>query len=356
MSTGEKRGAKAVSWTEIERAAEAAERAEREERERWLAMSDDDVDRELSAAGIDPGEAAGALKAALGTAPAPAAVEPTANAASTAEPSRVVSLASAREKRETKRAPRPVWVSLLVAAAVGAVVLGGGGAVYVALRDEPPAPVPTTPGPAPEPTAPTPPPEAVAATERAAKLRKEAHAECDDEKWTECAESLAEAAQLDPEGKGTRDVRRMYGKIHRERADEDRHAKPGSLVPRTLSPGRAADLRQQLKPYAGQRIDLLCEGTAEPLVLCAQLASVFKGAGWVVKKTNARAGTIAFHGMHLEVATGADDATEDAADALAAGIDQDVWAYVEGPDDMAPAAAEGGAADVGPLRLTVGPQ
>jgi hypothetical protein len=355
VSTGEKPRT-GVPWTAIDRAAGAAERADRDERERWLAMSDEEVDHELAAAGIDPGEAAGALKAALDRAPAPAAVEPIVTAASTAEPSGVVSLASAREKRSAKRAPRPAWVSLLVAAAVGAVVLGGGGAVYVALREGPPAPVPTTPGPAPEPSAPTPPPEAVAKAE-AAKLREKAHAECDDEKWAECKESLAEAARLDADGtNATRDVRRMYDKIQRERAEEERHAKPGALIPRSLSPGRAADLGETLKPYAGQRIDLLCEAAPEPLALCAQLASVFKGAGWAVKKTNARAGTIAFHGMHLEVATGAEDPTEDAADALAKGIDYDVFAYVEGPDDMAPAGAEGGAADAAPLRLTVGPQ
>jgi hypothetical protein len=148
----------------------------------------------------------------------------------------------------------------------------------------------------------------------------------------------------------------MVDEIQRERAEEERHAKPGELLPRSLSPGRAADLRGKLKLYAGQRIDLLCEAKSEPLVLCGQLVSVFKGAGWVVSKTNAPAGTIVFHGMHLEVATGADDATEHAADLLAKGIDDDVWAYVEGPDDMAPAGAGEGAADAAPLRLTVGPQ
>jgi DNA-directed RNA polymerase specialized sigma24 family protein len=103
-----------------------------------------------------------------------------------------------------RRMMRERWAAEL--AAVAAVLF----AVLIAwmwLRREQPTADPVLPTPVPE----TAPPE----LERAAKLRAEALGECDRNAWERCLEGLDEAAQLDPAGDTSQQVRRA-----RERAEQ----------------------------------------------------------------------------------------------------------------------------------------
>ena len=109
---------------------------------------------------------------------------------------------------------------------------------------------------------------------------------------------------------------------------------------------REAGWSRAIAASKGQALRLVCVRAAEPARLCAQLAAAITSAGWTVTRTNVDADAGAAHGMLIEVATDADDATQGAADALADGLQQG-FLMARGPHDMPP----GGDA---PLRLTIG--
>ena len=319
-----------VSWATIDR---AADRYEREERERLLAATDEELDEELKEAGFAPDDAASVLRAALEKAEAPAP-------ASAPAPAKVVSLAAERERRG-----RGVGWLALVAAAAAVVVLGGGGAAIVALRTPEPAP-PTTTGPSIEPAPPRPPPE-VLAKQDADVLRRQAATECAAKAWSACVGDLQKAATLDPAGdQGA--VRRLRAKAGRAMDVEDLEAKPGALTARSLSSDMRQPLVEALAPRAGQPVRVVCARGPEPEHYCGQLAAAMTTAGWVVTREVAGRDAGVVHGLAVRVAEGSDEATEDAGEALAAGL---AWAGVStgGPED-----APGVGVDGPRVTLTVG--
>ena len=302
-----------------------ADRYEREEMERLLAATDEELDAELKEEGFAPDDAANLMKAALEKSAAPA-------------PAGVVSLAGAREKRRR----RSVGGLALVAAAAAVVVLGGGGVAIVALRTPEPAPTTTT-----EPTPPRPPPE-VLAREDAEALRRQAATECAAKAWGSCAGDLATAAKLDPAGDEARSVRRLEAKAGRALDAAAIEAKPGTLMARSLAADDGLSLAAALAPLRGQPARVVCSRGSEPEGYCRQLAAAMTKAGWVVTREVAARDAGAVYGLAITVTEGSDDATEDAGEALAEGLER-AGVRARGPDD-APAAA-GAATGV---TLTVG--
>jgi hypothetical protein len=310
-----------VSLATIDR---LADRYEREEMERLLAATDEELDAELKEEGFAPDDAANVMKAALAPAPALA-------------PAGVVSLAAEREKRRGRSVG---WLAL-VAAAAAVVVLGGGGAAIVALRTPEPAP-PTT-----EPTPPRPPPEALA-REDAEALRRKAATECGAKAWGACAGDLATAAKLDPAGDEARSVRRLEGKAGRALNAAAIEAKPGTLMARSLPADVGQSLVEALAPLRGQPAHVVCARGPEPEGYCRQLAAAMTKAGWVVTREVAARDAGAVYGLAITVTEGSDDATEDAGEALAEGLER-AGVRARGPDDVP--AAVGAATGV---TLTVG--
>ena len=304
-----------------------ADRYEREEMERLLAATDEELDAELKEEGFAPDDAANLMKAALEKSAAPARA-----------PAEVVSLAAARERRGR----RVGWLAL-VAAAAAVVVLGGGGVAIVALRTPEPAPPPTTT----EPTPPRPPPE-VLARQDADVLRRQAATECAAKAWGSCAGDLATAAKLDPAGDEARSVRRLEAKAGRALDAAAIEAKPGTLMARSLAADDGQSLVDALAPLRGQPARVVCSRGSEPEGYCRQLAAAMTKAGWVVTREVAARDAGAVYGLAITVTEGSDDATEDAGEALAEGLDR-AGVRARGPDD-APAAA-GAATGV---TLTVG--
>ena len=92
----------------------------------------------------------------------------------------------------------------------------------------------------------------------------------------------------------------------------------------------------------------MCASAPEPSQLCDQLAAAITRAGWTVTRAKLATDAGVVHGMVIDVATDAGDATQNAADALATGLGQ-AFLLTRGPHDAAP----GGDA---PLRLIVGVQ
>jgi hypothetical protein len=152
-------------WAAVEKGSGDAELA------RIDALSDEEVDRELREAGIEPGEAARVVERAV--AGASASGEGKAERGPVAE---VVQL---------KARSRARWVAYVAAAAGVALV-----ATAIARRDG-------------EPTAPFP----------AEKLRAEAADACAQSQWKRCAEKLDEARSMDPAGEGDARVKRMRDAI-----------------------------------------------------------------------------------------------------------------------------------------------
>ena len=321
-----------VTWKTIERVAAQAESGEMAH---LRDMTDEDLDAELKEAGFAPDAAEKLLEAALAKAAAPKDAPP-------APPAPVVSLAAERAKRR-----RPIgWLTLVAAAAAVAVV--GGGATLVALNT--PSPPPTTPVPSIPSVPPAPPPELLAQQrrEKADELRKLARAECDEAEWRACERGLETASGLDPTGDAARAVQRLRRKATRGIVQDELEAK-GVPAPRTLGAGGTTRLLAALAPSRGQAVHLVCARGAEPTHLCTQLAAALAKAGWTVTRATTPASDAGDpHGLHLEIATDADDAAQSAADALAAGLDAAPLA-VRGPDDVPPASD-------GSLRLTVGIQ
>jgi hypothetical protein len=308
-----------------------------EEIERQKALPAEERRAAMTAQGLDPDRAHAIAddvlkKLGLAEAAPPAA--------------KVVSLAAAREKKKGL----PVKRLYLLVAAAALIVLGGGGGVIVALNTPEPSvttPVPTVPTAPPGPS-----PEEVAQRQRAQaeELRKVATAECADGKWDECAGSLGEAAKLDAPGDGARRVKRMRAEAERGETLENLESKlaPG---PRGIPAAEKAKVVAILAASKGQALQLVCARDAEPAQFCTQLVAVLGKAGWTVTRTpmaDAAPDAAVFHGMLVEVAPDADEATQAAADALAAGMQQALL-FARGPHD-APAGGDA------PLRLTVGKQ
>jgi hypothetical protein len=307
-----------------------------EEIERRMAMPAAERRAEMKAQGLDPDRAhvvANEVLAKLGY--------PTAATAPTAEPPKVVSLDAARDRRRPKR---PAWVLALVAAAIALVVVGGGGAI-VALNT--PSPSATSPAPSIPTAPPGPSPEQLAQEQRAKadELRKLAAVDCAAEKWRACSKDLDQAAALDPQGDDARRVQRLRGKADRGLIAEGVEVKaaPG---PRSLRPEAKARLLAALAPSSAQPLRLACAPGAEPSHLCDQLVAALTSAGWTVTRVPLATDAGAPHGVLVEVATDADDATQTAADALARALEK-AFLPARGPDDAPPGAA---------LRLTIGPQ
>jgi hypothetical protein len=312
-----------------------------EEIQRGKAMPAEERRAEMKARGLDPDRAdaiANEVLAKLGYETATAAP-----AAAPVPAPKVVSLAAEREKR---RPARPTWVIALVAAAALVVLVGGGGAVVAVNWPSPSATtsvpqVPTAP--------PGPSPEQLAQEQRAKadELRKVAAVECAAEKWGKCDAHLKDASKLDPQGDEARRVQRLQSKASRGLILEQLEAKeaPGRRV---LLPEANAIFVARLATSKGQALHVVCVQGAEPSHLCDQLVAAITKGGWVVTRTNVAADAGVTHGMLIEIASDADDATEAAADTLATGLE---WSnlFARGPNDAAP----GGDA---PLRLTVGSQ
>jgi hypothetical protein len=314
------------------KAMEALERmALKDEGARVAKMSDAELDDALAARGVDAKaarERGAALAAKLLAAKGP--------------PGQVVSLAQ-EQQEQPRRHRRAAWIPL-VAAAAAIAAIGAGGAAYVALRT--PEPAPTTPVPSIEPAPPQPPPE-VLAKQEADGLRIRATSECAVGHWNNCVNDLDRAAQRDPGGDAARAVRRLRAKADRGIVAERLGSRPGALAPRTLAPDQSKRLVETLSPRAGQAIGVVCARGAEPERYCAEIAATLKKAGWSVQRVVAVAGANVAHGLDIEVATDADDATQDAADVLADAFAR-VSASARGPDDAPPGTV--------PLTLTVGAQ
>lgn len=104
--------------------------------------------------------------------------------------------------------------------------------------------------------------------------------------------------------------------------------------------------------FASEQSQLACMRLVLACVhLCGQLAEAMKASGWTVERIapSAAADGGVTYGERVEVATGADEATQNAADALADTL-EGFQILAQGPDDMAPQPS--GA----PVRVTVGPR
>ena len=141
-------------------------------------------------------------------------------------------------------------------------------------------------------------------------------------------------------------MQRLEVKAARGIAQRDVEAKLAPLG-RSLAPEERARFAANLAASKGQAIGVVCARGVEPAALCEQLVVGLKRAGWAVTRTNAVADAGLPHGLLVEVATDADDATQAAADALVAALER-AGLFARGPNDAAP----GGDAA---LRLTVGP-
>jgi hypothetical protein len=168
-----------VTWKTIERVADKAERA------RLEALSEEDIDRELREAGIDPEEAVKVVERAIDASegkqvPAPPAA---------ARP-RVIEGGAAKTPGSAKTVKAwggsYGWIAAVAAAAVVLLVLVRGqlGGVSHGAPDMDSGSLVR------EPTA----------VERAAMRREEAYAACRTRAWTECQAKLDEARRLDPAG------------------------------------------------------------------------------------------------------------------------------------------------------------
>ena len=203
--------------------------------------------------------------------------------------------------------------------------------------------------PSPAPSAPPgPTPEELAEQQRQADgLRQLAVADCTAGRWDTCTLELQSAGKLDPKGDTARSVQRLRGEAKRGQ-DQDAFESKGAPGARSLAPTFKPKLLAALAPSSGQSLRLVCATAPEPSQLCDQLSAAIKSAGWTVTRAKLAADAGVVHGMVIDVATDADAATQNAADALAAGLGQALL-RTRGPRD-APAGGDA------PLRLTVGVQ
>lgn len=249
-----------------------------------------------------------------------------------------------------ERVARPMaWLTLGVAA-VAVAVLGGGG-VIVALNAPEETPSAAAPS-APEPHGPPEPAPTVVAQREAEDLRKLAKQDCNVEQWGPCIAKLDKASELDPQGNFARDVQRMRRKAKRATIQDDADAGPeGTRRGRKLDATARAEMVRVLRGDGGApgvHVQLVCAPDAEPKRFCDELAATMKKAGWLVSRSTMPATEAeGVRGELIEVATGADDSTQAAADMLA-GVLTSNGVVPRGPDDMTPTP------DGASLRITVG--
>jgi hypothetical protein len=225
------------------------DQAATDEIERILALSDDELDRELSGTGFDPrtvrargeaigeaakriagGEAIGEAAKRIAGKPdvrdaASRAIDPRAGDGSVRRLADVVDLPVAKKRRRLV-----ALVSLLAAAAGVLVCVGLAGSRWTIVSDvEPTSPVGST-GAAP-PTVPSrtvPPPGVPSRTvpppgvpsPTADELRRAASVACEAGRWPECRGLLDQARQIDPAGEGTPQVQRLRNAVKSERSLE----------------------------------------------------------------------------------------------------------------------------------------
>jgi DNA-directed RNA polymerase specialized sigma24 family protein len=236
------------------------------------------------------------------------------------------------------------------AAAVGALLAAVVGAYFVFRDKLGPDEEAHHPQPSSSPSAPPgPSPEQLAQQQRAKAddLRKTAAVECAAHKWGACYAHIDDASKLDPQGDEARAVERLRSKANRGLIQQQLEAKEAPAA-RALLPEAKPSFVAGLAASKGQALRVVCTRGAEPAHLCDQLVAAITSAGWIVTRTNVAADAGVPHGVLLEVATDADDATQAAADLLATGLERSAVA-ARGPDDAVP----GGDA---PLRMTIGPQ
>lgn len=201
----------------------------------------------------------------------------------------------------------------LAAAGALAVLAAGGAALIVARRA--PSPSPTETSPVPSVPAPLLSPEEIAAARRREKAEERASARVQ-------SQTRRDDIRLDAERNGV-----LAG-------------------PRYFLLGAKPDVVRMLGRWQRQALRLQCAVGSEPKHLCDQLAATIKSAGWNVTRVDLADDAGAPEGLLVEVATDADDATQDAADSLADSLVEGLL-YANGPRDMPPG---GGAA----LQMTVG--
>jgi DNA-directed RNA polymerase specialized sigma24 family protein len=211
-------------------------------------------------------------------------------------------------------------------------------------EQQPSATATTPPGPSPEELA----QQQQQNKSQADSLRQLAAADCLAGNWDDCSSKLQSAGKLDPQGNEQRSVKRLRAEARRG-VTQDAVESKGAPAVRQLYPELKAAFLKDLAPASGQALRLDCAATAEPAQLCAAVAGAMKTAG--LKATRGRlqptdAGLV--HGIVIEVATDADESTQNAADALANAFGHALL-RVRGPRDAAP----GGDA---PLRVIIGPQ
>jgi hypothetical protein len=204
---------------------------------------------------------------------------------------------------------------LALVAAGALAVLAVGAALVVARRTPSPSPTGTSP----IPSVPTAPP-GLSPEEVKAALRRGK------------AEERAKA--------------RVQSQARRDEIRSDAERNGVLAGPRYFLPDATPDVVKVLANWKGQALRLQCVAGPEPKHLCDQLAAVMKTAGWNVTRVDLAADAGAPQGLLVEVATDADDATQDAADGLADSLVEGLL-YANGPRDMPPG---GGAA----LQMTVG--
>jgi hypothetical protein len=168
--------------------------------EEMLAKSDDEIAREIDAAGGDAG--------AIGERGATRMRERLSRS------ERASGAVTAQPQHDTKvvplRKPFAIW---LAAAAVAALAITGGAVVAGLFHHEPPK--------APEqpvPTIPEPPPENRVAT--AADLREKARASCAAEDWRACFVQLEAAKDRDPDGDRAPDIQKLRSTIRKHLTDK----------------------------------------------------------------------------------------------------------------------------------------
>jgi hypothetical protein len=193
------------AWAAIEAQADEDD-AEDTELRAVAAMSDADLDAELRAMGVDPGEVAGWAAAArekpaegeLSAAVMVAPVGPRGVAESAADPAR-------RRRR------------LVLALATAGAAAAAGGYVYGTRQPEPQPPVvPTVPTVPTAPKVPGPAPSDKAPVEMSASdLRASARAACDTKRWQECLALLDAAAAKDPAGDDAGEVKALRARAEK---------------------------------------------------------------------------------------------------------------------------------------------
>ncbi len=201
--------------------AEQADEDRQEEAREIARMSDEALDAELRAAGIEPEDVAKEARAIVAEREAKTAAPKAAPAASAPSPANVVPLKAPARQARTSRAVVVAWLagSAAAAATVSTVVWQ-----QVAARNEPaPTHAPTAP-----PVRPAPAPDPV---QLARQARDAAFAACERGEWKACEANLDLALRLDPAGDDSPAVGAARERIQVWRDGEERRAKQGPGTP-----------------------------------------------------------------------------------------------------------------------------